>query len=58
MSSERHAQWTHRLHRLQSLREHFVAARRYDRAHKAHLTIHHVYDRWADELFRQQAQGR
>jgi hypothetical protein len=58
MSRERHAQWTHRLHRLHALRERFVAAHHYDRAHKAYLTIQHVYDRWADELFRQQAQSR
>ncbi len=58
MSRERQTQWTHRLERLHGLRDRFAAANRYDRAYKAHLTIRHVYDRWADEVFRQQAQGR
>jgi hypothetical protein len=54
MSHERQAQWTHRLDRLRGLREHFVAARRYDRAYEVYLAIQHVYDRWADEVFRTQ----
>jgi hypothetical protein len=51
MSHERQAQWTHRLERLHALRERLTAANRYDRAYKAYLTIQHVYDRWADEMF-------
>ena len=54
MSQERQAQWTQRLDRLRSLRERLVAARRYDRAYKVYLAIQHVYDRWADEVFRAQ----
>ena len=52
MSHERRAQWTHRLDRLHALRERFLAAHRYDRAYKVYLAIQHVYDRWADEVFR------
>jgi hypothetical protein len=52
MSQERQAQWTHRLDRLRDLRERLVAARRYDRAYKVYLAIQHVYERWADEVFR------
>ena len=52
MSHERQAQWTYRLDRLRALRERLVAARRYDRAYKVYLAIQHVYDRWADEVFR------
>ncbi|GEO18878.1 hypothetical protein [Microvirga aerophila] len=51
MSHERQAQWTHRLERLHALRERLTAANHYDRAYKAYLTIQHVYDRWADEMF-------
>ena len=54
MSNERQAQWTHRLDRLRALREHFLAARRYDRAYKVYLVIQHLYDRWAGEVFRTQ----
>ena len=54
MSHERQAQWTHRLDRLHTLRDRFVAAHRYARAYKVYLTIQHVYDRWADEVFRTQ----
>ena len=54
MSHDRQAQWSHRLDRLRALRERFVAARRYDRAYKVYLAIQHVYDRWADEVFRAQ----
>jgi hypothetical protein len=54
MSHERQAQWTSRLERLQGLRERFVTARRYDRAYQVYLAIQHVYDRWADEVFRAQ----
>ena len=52
MSHDRQAQWTHRLDRLHALRESFVIAHRYDRAYKVYLAIQHVYDRWADEVFR------
>jgi hypothetical protein len=52
MSHQRQEQWTHRLDRLRGLRERFVAARRYDRAYKVYLVIQHLYDRWADEVFR------
>ena len=52
MSHQRQEQWTQRLDRLRNLRERFVAARRYDRAYKVYLAIQHVYDRWADEVFR------
>ena len=52
MSHERQAQWTHRLERLHSLRDRFTTAHYYDRAYESHLTIQHVYDRWADEMFR------
>jgi hypothetical protein len=52
MSRDRQAQWTHRLERLHALRERFTAAHRYERAYETHLTIQHVYDRWADEIFR------
>jgi hypothetical protein len=51
MSHERQAQWTHRLERLHALRERLAAAHHYDRAYEAYLTIQHVYDRWADEMF-------
>ena len=51
MSHERQAQWSHRLDRLRALRERFLSAHRYDRAYKVYLTIQHVYDRWADEVF-------
>lgn len=51
MSRERQAQWTHRLERLRALRERFTIAHRYDRAYEAYLTIQHLYDRWADEVF-------
>jgi hypothetical protein len=51
MSRERQAQWTHRLEHLHALRERFTLARRYDRAYLAYLTIQHLYDRWADEVF-------
>ena len=51
MSRERQAQWTHRLDRLHALRERFTQAHQYDRAYKAYLTVQHVYDRWADEVF-------
>jgi hypothetical protein len=54
MSHERQAQWTSRLERLRGLRERFVTARRYDRAYQVYLAIQHVYDRWADEVFRAQ----
>jgi hypothetical protein len=52
MSHERQAQWTHRLERLHSLRDRFTTAHYYDRAYESYLTIQHVYDRWADEMFR------
>jgi hypothetical protein len=52
MSHERQAQWTHRVERLHSLRDRFTAAHYYDRAYESYLTIQHVYDRWADEMFR------
>ena len=52
MSQERQAQWTHRLDHLHSLRDRFVVAHRYDRAYKVYLAIQHLYDRWADEVFR------
>jgi hypothetical protein len=58
MSRQRQTQWTHRLERLHGLRDRFAAANRYDRAYKAHLTIQHVYDRWADEVFGLQSRGR
>jgi hypothetical protein len=51
MSHERRAQWTQRLERLYALRERFTASHRYDRAYETYLTIQHVYDRWADEMF-------
>jgi len=51
-------QWYQRLERLHTVRDRFAAANYYDRAYKTCLTIQHVYDRWADELLRQQAQGR
>ena len=54
MSHHRQAQWTQRLDRLRALRERFVAARRYDRAYEVYLSIQHVYDRWAGEVFRAQ----
>jgi hypothetical protein len=54
MSHERQAQWSHRLDRLRALRERLVAARRYNRAYKVYLAIQHLYDRWADEVFRTQ----
>ena len=54
MSQERQAQWSHRLDRLRALRERFLSAHRYDRAYKVHLVIQHLYDRWADEVFRAQ----
>ncbi len=52
MSRERQTQWTHRLERLHALRERFTAAHYYVRAHDTYLIIQHVYDRWADEMFR------
>jgi hypothetical protein len=52
MSHERQAQWTHRLERLHSLRDRFKTAHYYGRAYESYLTIQHVYDRWADEMFR------
>jgi hypothetical protein len=52
VSRERQAQWTHRLEHLHALRERFTQAHQYDRAYKAYLTVQHVYDRWADEIFR------
>ncbi len=51
MSQHRQTQWIGRLDRLHALRDRFVETSRYDRAHKAHLAIQHVYDRWADEVF-------
>ena len=51
MSRERQAQWTRRLERLHTLREHLTAAHRYDRAYVSYLIIQHVYDLWADEMF-------
>jgi hypothetical protein len=51
MSEERHQQWGRRLDRLHSLREHHARMGRYDRAHRAYLTIQQVYDRWAEEIF-------
>jgi hypothetical protein len=51
MSRERQAQWTHRLERLQTLRERFMGAKRYDRAYRAYLAVQRLYDRWADEVF-------
>jgi hypothetical protein len=52
MSAERKTQWTHRLEHLHALRERFTAARQYDRAYETYLAIQHVYDLWADEMFR------
>ncbi len=52
MSRERQTQWTHRLERLHALRERLTAVHHYSRAYKAYLIIQHVYDRWADEMFR------
>lgn len=52
MSHDRQAQWTHRLERLHALRERYTAARHYERAYETYLIIQHVYDRWADEVFR------
>jgi hypothetical protein len=52
MSHQRKTQWTHRLEQLHALRERFMAARQYDRAYETYLTIQHVYDLWADEMFR------
>ena len=51
MSHQRQAQWTHRLQRLQALRDRFTGSGRYDRAYKAYLAVQHVYERWADEVF-------
>jgi hypothetical protein len=51
MSHERQAQWTHRLEHLHTLREHFTTDHHYDRAYETYVTIQHVYDRWADEMF-------
>ena len=58
MSRERQTQWTRRLERLHALRERLAAAHHYDRAYKTYLTIQHVYDRWADEMFGLPAQSR
>ncbi len=57
MSHQRQAQWTHRLERLQALRERFTCAHRYDRAYKANRVVQHLYDRWADEVFASLRQG-
>jgi hypothetical protein len=54
MSQERRAQWAHRVTHLQALRDSYIRSGRYDRAHKAYLTIQWVYERWADEAFRAQ----
>jgi predicted NAD/FAD-binding protein len=51
MSRQRQTQWSHRLQQLQTLRERFTTVGRYDRAHKAHLVLQHVYERWANEVF-------
>ena len=51
MSQERRAQWGFRLERLQSLKQGFASANRYDRAYKAHLAVQRLYERWADEVF-------
>ena len=51
MSHQRQAQWTHRLQRLQMLRDRLTGAGQYDRACKAHLIVQHLYERWADEVF-------
>jgi hypothetical protein len=51
MSQERLAQWAFRLERLQALKVRFASANRYDRAHKAHLAVQRLYERWADEVF-------
>jgi len=51
MSRERQAQWSHRLERLQALRERFTCAHQYERAYKAYLAVQRLYDRWADEVF-------
>jgi predicted RNA-binding protein associated with RNAse of E/G family len=52
MSSQRKAQWNHRLELLHALRERFTTAHQYDRAYKTYLAIQHAYDLWADEMFR------
>ena len=52
MSDQRKTQWTHRLEHLLALRERFTAAHQYTRAYETYLTIQHVYDLWADEMFR------
>ncbi len=57
MSHQRQAQWTHRLERLQALRERFACAHRYDRAYKAYRLVQHLYDRWANEVFAAPRQG-
>ena len=54
MSHERQTQWSHRLNHLHTLRDSFIVTRRYDRAYKVYLLIQHLYDRWADEVFRAQ----
>ena len=51
MTQDRQAQWSHRISRLQALRDRFTGQSSYDRAYKVHLTIQHVYERWADEVF-------
>ena len=51
MSQQRQAQWSHRLQQIQALQERFTGVGRYDRAHKAHRVVQHVYDRWAQEVF-------
>ncbi len=51
MSHQRQTQWSHRLQQLLALRERYIGAGRYDRAHKAYLAAQHVYKRWADEVF-------
>jgi hypothetical protein len=54
MSQDRRTQWSTRLDHLQALREQFISSGRYDRAYRAYLMAQRLYERWADEMFRQQ----
>ena len=50
MNASRQTQWNQRLARLHVLKDHYVSRCSYDRAHKAHLAIQRVYERWANEV--------
>ncbi len=50
MNPRRQIQWNQRLARLHVLKDHYVGRCSYDRAHKAHLAIQRVYERWANEV--------